>query len=283
MLGIARESPVLWKLLILSSSFSGKIPIGVLVQTIGNFMRYRKALKTLDTKTPEELLTLFDRVTWTLGIASLSTTPQEPMDTEVAIVIGAYLIGLRDLRLGRFLGVVLNWLAQRHHLVHPAKLLKMAKALEAAVGEQPVLRLSMHALRVADPRRFQNFYPRPLTVPFYAEPRLAALVDQKLEQEGYFLGLSATEGFRISKSAFPSRDSDLLIEENLLKRNEQLRQRLLHGMAWRTDAVLLLRDSPQMTASELADTLMLSYEPAHRLVAEINRYRDLGFAIPISG
>jgi hypothetical protein len=157
-------------------------------------MRYRKAIKTLDTKTPEELLALFDRVTWTLGIASLSTAPQKPMDTEVAIVIGAYLIGLRDLRLGRFLGVILNWLAKRHHLIHAAKLLKMAKALEAAVGEQPVLRLSMHAIRAADPKRFQNFCPSPLTVPFYAEPRLAALVDQKLQQEGNFKDLPANEG-----------------------------------------------------------------------------------------
>lgn len=270
------------KFLALISRYSGKVLIVILVQPIGGSVRYRKALKTLDTKTPEELMALFDRVTWTLGIASLSSVPQEPMDTEVAVVIGAYLIGLRELRLGRFLSVLLNWLAKRHHLLHPAKLLKMARAFEAAMGEQAVLRLSMHVLRAADPRRFQNFESRPLTAPFYAEPKLAAIVDQKLEHEGFFLGLPATAGFRIPKSAFPSRDSDLLTEENLLKRNEQLRQRLLHGTAWRTDAVLLLRDSPKMTASELADTLMLSYEPAHRLVAEISRYRDLGFEIPIS-
>ncbi|MBM4253575.1 MAG: hypothetical protein FJ146_16525 [Deltaproteobacteria bacterium] len=195
-------------------------------------MRYRKALQTLGTKTPEELMAMFDRVTWTLGITSLSSVPQEPVDTEAAIVFGTYLIGLCDLRLGRFLAVLLNWLAKRHHLLNPSKLLKMARAFEAEMGEQAVLRLSMHVLRAADPRRFQHFNPRPLTAPFYAEPRLAALVDQKLEQEGYFLGLSASEGFRIPKLAFPLRDSDLLTEENLLRRNEQLRQRILYGTTW---------------------------------------------------
>ena len=52
---------------------------------------------------------------------------------------------------------------------------------------------------------------------------------------------------------------------------------------WRADAVLLLRDRPEMTASELADTLMLSYEPAHRLVNEVARYRSLGFPLSVAG
>jgi hypothetical protein len=38
-----------------------------------------------------------------------------------------------------------------------------------------------------------------------------------------------------------------------------------------------------MTASELSDTLMLSYEPAHRLVAEVSRYRSLGFPLSVTG
>ena len=245
-------------------------------------MRYRKALKTLDTKTPDELLGLFDRVAWTLGFSSLATTPLEPLDVEVAVVLGAYLVGVRELRLGRFLAVLINWLQVRHHFLHPAKLLKMAQALEGELGEQPTLRLALHALRNADSKRFQNFRPKPLSTPFYAEPRLAPLVDQKLKQEGTFLDLLTSEGFRISKFAFTPRAHDIISEEDLLKRNEQLRGRLLHGTAWRTDVVLLLRDSPYMNASELADTLMLSYEPAHRLITEITRYRQLGFPFGVS-
>jgi hypothetical protein len=242
-------------------------------------VRYTKALKTLDTKTSEELLALFDRAAWTLGFSSLSAQSQEPLDTEVAVVLVSYLVGQPELRLGRFLSVLLNWLRTRSHLLHPAKLLKMARAAELALGEMPTLHLAMHTLRAVDPKRFQSFKPAPLSKPFYPEPRLAALVDQKLEKEGFYLDLPSSAGFRVSKSAFPARASDLLSEEALLKRNEQLRQRLLHGTDWRSDAVLLLRDHPEMTASELSDTLMLSYEPAHRLVAEIARYRSLGFPL----
>jgi len=246
-------------------------------------VRFRKALKTLDTKTREELLELFDSAAWTLGFSSLSTQPAAPLDTEVAVVLVAYLVGLRELRLGRFLPVLLHWLRAHHHLLHPAKLLKMAQAVEAALGEQPPLRLALRVLRATDPKKFQNFRPEPLSAPFYAEPRLAALVDQKLEKEGYYLDLAAEEGFRVPKSAFVPRTSDLLPEEALLRRNEQLRHRLLHGSGWRSDAVLLLRDYPAMTASELSDTLMLSYEPAHRLVAEVARYRSLGFPLSAEG
>lgn len=246
-------------------------------------MRSRKALKTLDTRTRDELFGLFDRAAWTLGFSSLSTHKAEPLDVEAAVVLVAYLVGLRELRLGRFVSVLLNWLQTRHHLLHPAKLLKMAQALETAVGEQPALRLALHALRAVDPKKFQNFRPAPLSAPYYLEPRLAALVDQKLEKEGYYLDLPAKAGLRVPRSAFPRRTSDLLSEEALLKRNEQLRQRLLHGAGWRSDAVLLLRDHPEMTASELSDTLMLSYEPAHRLVSEVGRYRSLGFPFDEAG
>jgi hypothetical protein len=242
-------------------------------------MRFRKALKTLDTKTRDELLELFDRAAWTLGFSSLSTRVEEPLDVEAAVVLVAYLAGLRDLRLGRFLPVLVHWLSAWHHLLNAAKLLKMARAAEAALGELPTLRLALHTLRAADPKKFQNFHPAPLSEPFYPEPRFAALVDQKLAAEGFFMGLSMEDGLRLPKSAFPSRASDLLSEEALLERNEQLRMRLLHGVGYRADAVLLLKDKPNMTASELSDTLMLSYEPAHRLVSEVARYRALGFTL----
>jgi hypothetical protein len=205
------------------------------------------------------------------------------MDTEASVVLVAYLVSQPELRLNRFLSVLLNWLQTRHHLLHAAKLLKMAQAAEAALGEMPALRLVLHVLRKTDPKKFQNYKPDPLSKPFYPEPRLAAFVDQKLSKEGLYLDLPAEAGFHVPKSAFRPRASDLLSEEALLKRNEQLRLRLLLGASWRTDAVLLLRDHPAMSASELSDTLMLSYEPAHRLVAEVSRYRSLGFPLTATG
>lgn len=240
-------------------------------------MRFRNTMKTIDIMTREELMGLFDRAAWTLGFSSASTRQTTLLDAEAAVVLVAYLAGLQALRLGRFLPVLLNWLRTRHHLLHPAKLLKMARAAEVALGEQAPLRLALHTLRASDPKRFQSFRPPPLSVPFYPEPRLATLVDQKIEKEGYYLDLTAEDGFHIPKSAFVPRPSDLLSEKALLTRNEQLRNRLLHGPTWRADAVLLLRDHPWISASELADMLMLSYEPAHRLVREIARYRSLGF------
>jgi hypothetical protein len=246
-------------------------------------MRLRKLLKSLDTKTAEELAELFDRAAWTLGFSSLSATPKVAMDTEAAVVLVAYLVSQPELRLARFLSVLLNWVQTRHHLLHAAKLLKMAQAAEGALGEMPTLRLVLYALRKTDPKKFQNFKLDPLSNPFYPEPRLAALVDRKLDKEGLYLDLPAKAGFHVPKSAFQPRASDLLSEEALLKRNEQLRLRLLHGVTWRSDAVLLLRDHPTMTASELSDTLMLSYEPAHRLVAEVSRYRSLGFPLSATG
>jgi hypothetical protein len=246
-------------------------------------MRFRKHLKSLDTSSREELSELFDRAAWTLGFSSLSTAPKAAMDTEAAVVLVAYLVSQPELRLARFLSVLLNWLQARHHLLHAAKLLKMAQAAEAALGEMPTLRLALHVLRKVDPKKFQNFKPDPLSKPFYPEPRLAALVDQKLKKEGLYLDLPTKAGFHVPKSAFQPRTSDLLSEEALLKIIEQLRLRLLHGASWRSDAVLLLRDHPAMTASELSDTLMLSYEPAHRLVSEVSRYRSLGFPLSATG
>ncbi len=246
-------------------------------------MRLRKLLKTLDTKTSEELAELFDRAAWTLGFSSFSTAPKTPLDAEAAVVLVAYLVNQPELRLARFLAVLMNWLQTRHHLLHTAKLLKMAQAAEATLGEMPTLRLALHVLRKEDPKKFQKFKPNPLSKPFYPEPRFAALVDQKLKKEGFYLDLPENAGFRVPKSAFRPRASDLLSEKALLKRNEQLRLRLLHGASWRSDAVLLLRDHPEMTASELSDTLMLSYEPAHRLVAEVSRYRSMGFTLSATG
>jgi len=242
-------------------------------------MRFRKALKTLDTKTREELISLFDRAAWTLGFSSLSTQDKEPLDVEAAVVLVAFIVSARELRLGRFLPVLIHWLSVRHHLLNAAKLLKMARATEATLGELPALRLAMHTLRAADPKKFQNFRPAPLSMPFYTEPRLAALVDRKVASEGFSIDLMETDGFRLPKSAFPRRASDLISEKALLQRNEQLRTRLLHGPSYRADAILLLRDSPDMKACELSDTLMLSYEPAHRLVSEVAHYRSLGFAL----
>lgn len=246
-------------------------------------MRFRKFLKTLDTQTNEQLKTLFERAAWTLGFSSLSSDRKLLIDTEASVVLIAYLVNLPELRLGRFLSVLLNWLQCRNHLIHAAKLLKMAQAAEVALGEQPVLRLALHALRHWDQKKFQNFKPDQLTNPYYPEPRLSSLVDHKLAAEGYYLDLPSNTGFRIPKSAFKPRTSDLISEQALLQRNEQLRVRLLYGASWRSDAILLLRDHPDMTASELSDTLLLSYEPAHRLVAETSHYRDLGFAFPRTG
>ncbi len=246
-------------------------------------MRYRKLLKSIDTMTSQELLDLFDRSAWTLGFSSLSNQVKLPLDTEAAVVLIAYLVNLPELRLNRFLGVLLHWLGTRNHLLHAAKLLKMADAAEASLGEISTLRLAMHVLHKTDPKKFQNFKPASVSKPFYPEPRFASIVDQKLAKEGYYLDLSAEAGFRIPKSAFKPRKSDLLPEDSLLKRNEQLRYRLLLGASWRSDAILLLRDQPAMSASQLSDTLMLSYEPAHRLVNEINHYRSLGFSLNATG
>lgn len=246
-------------------------------------MRFRKSLKTLDTKTKEELLELFDRAGWSLGFSSLSTASKNPLDTEASLVLLSYLVTQPELRLGRFLSVLVHWTTTRHHLLHPAKLLKMATAAEVALGEIPTLRLTFHVLRNADPKKFKNFRPLPLSKPFYLDQRLAELVDAKIETEGYYLNLPADEGFHIPKSAFPVRTGDLISEGALLRRNEQLRQRLLHGASWRSDAVLLIRDHPDMNASELSDTLMLSYEPAHRLVTELSRYRSFGFPLSAVG
>lgn len=246
-------------------------------------MRYRKVLKSLDTKAPEELLELFDRCAWTLGFSSLARQEKQPVDTEAAVVLVAYLVNLPELRLNRFLGVLLQWVMTWHHLLHVAKLLKMAVAAESNLGEISTLRLVMIVLHRTDSKKFQNFRPAPTSKPFYPDPRLAELVDQKIAKEGYYLDLPADAGFRVPKSAFKPRASDLLSEAELLKRNEQLRYRLLHGSSWRSDAILLLRDHPEMSASELSDTLMLSYEPAHRLVAEINHYRSFGFSLNATG
>ncbi len=246
-------------------------------------MLLRKTLKTLDTKTQGELKDLFDQAAWTLGFSSFSATPKSPLDVEAAVVLVAYLVGQSELRLSRFLSVLVHWLSTRHNYLHAAKLLKMAQAMEVALGEIPTLRLAMHVLQKADPKKFRNFKPGLLSEPFYLEPRFAALVDQKVAKEGYYLDLHAEDGFCLPKSAFKPRASDLLSEEALLKRNEQLRLRLLYGISWRSDAVLLLRDHPEMTASELSDTLMLSYEPAHRLVSELMRYRSLGFPLSATG
>jgi hypothetical protein len=57
-----------------------------------------------------------------LGFSSFSTAPREALDTEAAVVLLAYLVGLPELRLGRFLSVLLHWLHSRHHLLHAAKL-----------------------------------------------------------------------------------------------------------------------------------------------------------------
>lgn len=246
-------------------------------------MRFRKFLKTLDTQTNEDLKELFERAAWTLGFSGLSTDRKVVIDTEASVVLIAYLVNLPELRLIRFLSVLLNWLQCRNHLLHAAKLLKMAQAAEAALGEQPAVRLTLHALKHWDQKKFQNLRPNQLTNLYYPEPRLSSLVDQKIATEGYYLDLPADAGFRIPKSAFRPRSSDLISEQVLLERNEQLRLRLLHGASWRSDAILLLRDHPNMTASELSDTLLLSYEPAHRVVAEISHYRELGFTLPNTG
>ncbi len=246
-------------------------------------MRFRKTLKTLDTKTTGEYLELFDRVAWTLGFSSFTSRPLKLLDTEAAVVLMVYLITQPELRLARFFPVLINWLNTYHSHLHAAKLLKMAEAAENMLGEIAPLRLAFHVLRKADPKKFQHFQPQAVSKPFYLEPRLANLIDQKIAKEGLYLDLKRKEGFRIPKSAFSRRASDLISEEALLKRNEQLRLRLLNGSNWRSDALLLLRDHPNMTASELSDILMLSYEPAHRIVAEVARYRALGFSLPETG
>ena len=242
-------------------------------------MRFRVALKTLDTKTNDELLLLFDRAAFTLGFSSLGMRTEELLDTETAIVLLAYVLGKHELRLARFVPVLVMWLSRYHSLLNAQKLSKMAREMESAVGELAIFRLVALALKASDPRKFRNFRILPLTEPFYLEPRLRSLVDQKLKDQGFYPGLSKETGLMISASAFAARESDLVPEHTLFRRNEQLRHRLIHGATYRSDATLLLRDRPQMTAKELADTLMLSYEPAHRLSADIARYRALGFAL----
>lgn len=240
-------------------------------------MRFRNSMKTLDTKTRDELLQLFDRVSYSLGFASLSTTTFATLDVEGSIVLGAYLLSQRELRLSRFVPALVLWLQRYHGLVNAHKLIKMTTTAEAELGDLALMRLVAHVLKHCDSRKYKNINIAPLQEPFYLEPRLKILVDTKVQQEGYYLAMPADLGIMISRSGLQLRDSDLISEDNYLKRNEQLRLRLLNGVNYRTDAAILLRDHPTISAKELSDTLCLSYEPAHRLTSEIAKYRSLGF------
>jgi hypothetical protein len=71
----------------------------------------------------------------------------------------------------------------------------------------------------------------------------------------------------------------MLLAEQYLSLNEQLRMRLLFGANARADAVLLYRENPSMSARELSETLMLSYEPAHRLAKDIKNYLSYGYTL----
>lgn len=243
-------------------------------------MRFRLALKTMDTKTKDQLLELFDSASYTLGFSSLEQRPMSLMDTEASVALMPYLMAQKELELNRFVPVLLQWLGSYHGLLNPTKLLKMCQMVEAMAGvDLPVLRLVSFFLKKTDPRRFKNFTVTPLASPFYFEPRLKELVDSKLRREGFYKDLPSEVGLMVSASAFKNRESNLLPEQAFLKRNEQLRTRLVHGVNYRSDAVLLLRDNSSMSAKEVADTLALSYEPAHRLTLDVRRYLELGFSL----
>ena len=247
-------------------------------------MRYRQALKTIDTLTHEEMLNIFDRASYSLAFSSLKTTPIEFLDTEASVALLTFLLSKRELELVRFVPVLLQWLSRYHHLLNPTKLIKMCSMLESACGEElAVLRLVSFFLKKMDPRRFKKLSVVPLASPFYFDPRLKAIVDQKLEREGFFMGLPPGLGLMVSASAFKPRDSNLLGDELLFKRNRQLRSRILHGVNYRNDAILLLTEHPEMSASELSDTLALSYEPAHRLSLDVKHFRDFGYQLRIVG
>ncbi len=247
-------------------------------------MRFRQALKSIDTLTREELLNLFDRASYSLAFSSLERTSIEHLDTEASVALLTFLLSKRELELSRFVPVLLQWLGRYHHLLNPTKLSKMCSMVESASGEElPVLRLVSFLLKKTDPRRFKKLSVAPLTSPFYFEPRLKAIVDKKLESEGFFMGLPPEVGLMVSASAFKPRDSNLLGEEILFNRNKQLRSRLLHGVNYRNDAILLLTEHPNMSARELSDTLVLSYEPAHRLSQDVKNFREFGFQLRIVG
>ena len=238
-------------------------------------MRFKQLLKTTAEQAElGDLMSLFERAAYTLGFSTLGTSVSAPMDVEAAVTLMTYLAAREDLRLSRFTSVLMHWLSRYHHLLNAQKLLKMGKLAESILGqgELPLFRLASHALKKMDHKKFKNFSARKLKQPFYVDPRLSSVVDHKLQEEGFYLGLTKSTGLMIPAGSFPERSSDLLSEEVFLKRNEQLRLRLLMGVGYRSDAVWLLNENANMSAREMSHRLLLSYEPAHRLATELRRY-----------
>lgn len=148
--------------------------------------------------------------------------------------------------------------------------------METSFGPLPVMRLAFARLYALDPKRFKNLKPHPLEKPFYLEPRLKELVDMELESVGFMDGLTKSLGLMFPKGAFKEKESDLVDDARLFRRNSQLRMRHLLGANYRSDVAVMVKTRPSLSARELSRTLLLSYEPAHRLVQEMRECEKMG-------
>lgn len=243
---------------------------------IMRFKQWAQSLKSLNTK--EESLAFFDNMAYSLGFSSLSTRTMVAVDVETSLVLMASLLHRKELRLSRFIPAFVGYLERYHHLLNPPKLLKMSRMFENDDG-LPFLQLMKHVLRSQDSKRFRAYSASPLRTPFYLDLRFKSLVDDMLAEEGFYLNLTSESGLMFPKGSFKGKVSDLLPMDRYLARNEQLRLRYFFGSNYRGDAVLLLKCHPRISAKELAETLLLSYEPAYRLVQDLREYQALGYSL----
>lgn len=245
-------------------------------------MRYKTLLKNLASKdNDQDLLSFFDECSYTLGFFTSDAKERTPLDTEVAVVVMGYLLGKR-LGLNRYVGCYVNFLQTYHDYLNPHKLLRMTLCFEQTFKEDlPFVQLMKYVLNKCDPKRYKYFLAKPLKEKFYLDQELAELTDLLLEERGFFLSLPKKLNLMLPENSLRLRELDLLPKESFLRRNMQMRLRLFFGATYRGDALILLNNDPTISVKEVSETLMLSYEPSHRLVSELRSYQKLGYKINI--
>ncbi|SMF83655.1 hypothetical protein [Pseudobacteriovorax antillogorgiicola] len=227
-------------------------------------MNYRKFIEKLDNCTQNEAHKYLDRSLYQVGVFLPSYSSKTHLDLELSLLTAFYLVGLKEMSATRFLGPLTLFLQKNVSLINRSKLQKMWDHLGRE--RAPLMRLAMHLLGTTVSGNFS---------PFYLDQRMKALVDKKLAKEGTFMEVPLSLGLMIPAGSVRLRESDLVPELVLFKRNKQLRERLFMGGTFRADVSFQLKRNPATTPSDLEKRFAMTHEPAFRLLTDLKRARSL--------